>query len=174
MNYMEVEATLSNQHKDDELAYGKTGMDADLDTILVHNIIRTHSRIRPFIHGSLRRGKLTPAQLNTLLVLRAAEGKGLPMGEVGRRLVVTKSNVTGLVDRLQRQGLVVRARHRDRRATLVRLTRAGVRLLERTAPLQVGLSGYLAGCLTAQEKRALIRLLAKLRRELRLRQGGEA
>jgi len=154
---------------EDDLVYVHATMGTDLDTMVVFNLLRTHNYLSPFIDAGLRRQKLTSAQLNTLLVLRAAEPDGLPMGEIGRKLVVTKSNVTGLIDRLERQGLVARSRRSDRRSTLVRLTPEGAELLDRTAPRHAELISELTSCLTEEEKRTLVRLLTRLRRELRRR-----
>src|SRR4030095_10865917 len=54
--------------------------------------------------------------------------KGLKMGELGKRMMVTGGNVTGITDLLEREGLVERvADPGDRRARLVRLTGAGRR-----------------------------------------------
>jgi MarR family 2-MHQ and catechol resistance regulon transcriptional repressor len=144
-------------------------MGADLNAVLVFNLLRTHSYLSPFLNADLRRRRLTAAQFNTLLVLRAAGRDGLRMGEIGERLVVTKSNVTGLVDRLERDGLVRRGEQADRRATVVRLTDAGARLLDRAIPSHVELLSELTGCLAPREKKQLVRLLTKLRRELRRR-----
>ncbi len=155
----------------DDLAYVHAGIGADLDTVLVFNLLRTFSYLNPCLDAELRRLDLTAAQLNTLLSLRAAGGDGLLMGEIGQRLVVTKSNVTGLIDRLERDGLAARAEHPDRRATAVRITPAGAAMLDRTAPRMAALAGELTGCLAAAEKRTLARLLTKLRRELRRRRG---
>src|SRR5688572_7153953 len=53
-------------------------------------------------------------------------GEGLTMGELSRRLMVSNGNVTGLIDRLVAEGLVLRQiSPSDRRAQLVRLTPAG-------------------------------------------------
>jgi len=157
---------------DDDLADVRAGVGDDLDTMLVHNLLRTHSYLSPFIDAGLRRQNLTSAQLNVLLALRSAGVGGLQMGQIGERLVVTRSNVTGLIDRLERQGLVARTAHRDRRATVVRLTDAGEALLERTAPRHAEALAELTGCFSDDEKQTLIRLLSKLRRELRRRRGG--
>ena len=54
--------------------------------------------------------------------------KGLKMGELSRRMMVTGGNVTGITDMLEEEGLVERvADPADRRAWLVRLTPAGRR-----------------------------------------------
>jgi MarR family 2-MHQ and catechol resistance regulon transcriptional repressor len=95
------------------------------------------------------------------------------MGEIGQRLVVTKSNVTGLVSRLERRRLVLRSDHSDGRAKIVRLTRRGVHLLERALPQYEQVVGELTECLTEREKRTIVRLLTKLRRELRRRKREE-
>jgi len=160
---------MAGKHAEDDLAYVKTGAGAELDTVLVFNLLRTRGYLRPFIADYLRHQNLTSSQLNTLLVLQTAGPDGLLMSEIGQRLVVTKSNVTGLVDRLERQGLVCRSEHSDRRATVVRLADAGRELLQRTAPGHAELLSELTACLAVEEKQTLIRLLTKLRRELRLR-----
>jgi DNA-binding MarR family transcriptional regulator len=54
--------------------------------------------------------------------------KGLKMGELSKRMMVTGGNVTGITDMLEEEGLVERAADpADRRAWLVRLTPAGRR-----------------------------------------------
>lgn len=54
------------------------------------------------------------------------EPNGLRLGDLSRRMMVTNGNITGLIDRLVEEGLVVReADPDDRRAITVRLTRAG-------------------------------------------------
>ncbi|OYY12943.1 MAG: MarR family transcriptional regulator [Rhizobiales bacterium 35-68-8] len=54
------------------------------------------------------------------------EPNGLRLGDLSRRMMVTNGNITGLIDRLVEEGLVLReADPNDRRATTVRLTRAG-------------------------------------------------
>lgn len=54
------------------------------------------------------------------------ERGGLRLGELSRRMMVTNGNVTGLVDRLEADGLLVReTADGDRRVTIARLTRRG-------------------------------------------------
>jgi ATP-binding cassette subfamily B protein len=125
---------MAKRQTDDDLADVRASMGSDLDTMVVYNLLRAHTRLGPFIDADLRRQNLTSAQLNVLLALRGAGADGLRMGEIGRKLIVTKSNVTGLIDRLEGQGLVLRAEHRDRRATVIHLTDAGAALLKQTVP----------------------------------------
>ncbi len=59
---------------------------------------------------------------------------GMMMGELSRFLLVSNGNVTGIVDRLVSDGLVARAaRDGDRRAFIVRLTKAGTALFRQMA-----------------------------------------
>ena len=142
-------------------------VDDDLDAMTVFNLLRTHGRLVPMIDAGLREQRTTAAQFNALLVLQAAGPDGLRMGEIGKRLVVTRANVTGLVDRLERRGLVARCDQADRRATMVSLTDAGRSALKDTLPHYSRLAAQLTAGLTEREKRSLVRLLSKLRRELR-------
>lgn len=152
---------------DDEITLAGSEQDSDLDTMLVHNLLRTHARLVPLLELQLRRSDMTGAQLNALLALRAAGPAGLRMSEIGRRLVVTKSNVTGLVDRLERQGLVKRTTPADRRAIVVKLTPQGLAAIERSSAARGETLSRMTGCLSDRQKTTLIRLLTRLRRQLR-------
>lgn len=160
-------AAAGAKKRDDELTFVTEELGADLDALLVFSILRTHSYLSPLCDAALRGRHITGAQFNAMLLLRSAGKAGLKMGELGERLVVTKSNVTGLIDRMERQGLAERAGASDRRATVVRLTKAGRALLDRAAPRHAEQLSELTACLSAGEKRTLIRLHSKLRRELR-------
>jgi len=62
------------------------------------------------------------------------ECDGMLMSDLSRYLLVSNGNVTGIVDRLVSDGLIVRARREgDRRTSIVRLTEAGIALFERMA-----------------------------------------
>ncbi len=59
---------------------------------------------------------------------------GLSMGDISRWLMVSNGNVTGIVERLEREGLVHRQpRPEDRRSQLVRLTDTGFAAFESMA-----------------------------------------
>ena len=80
------------------------------------------------------RWDLSPSQFNVLNLLRLNRA-GLSQSDLGRQLIMHRSNVTGLVDRLERRGLVARREVRaDRRAYRVVLTRAGTRMLGKILP----------------------------------------
>ena len=159
-------------NKQVELADLPAGEELSLEAVLVFNVMRTHGVLGPLIDAGLRERRLTASQFNTLLVLQIAGADGLLMSEIGERLVVTRPNVTRLVNGLERVGLVERYEHEDRRASVVMLTRAGAKLVAQTLPRHREQLAELTDCLTRAEKKTLIELLSKLRRQLRRRKKG--
>jgi len=80
------------------------------------------------------RWDLSPSQFNVLNLLRF-NPSGLSQTDLSRQLIMHRSNVTGLLDRLEKRGLVARREvAADRRAYNVILTAAGVRLLREILP----------------------------------------
>jgi MarR family 2-MHQ and catechol resistance regulon transcriptional repressor len=137
-----------------------------LNSHLVHNILRTHHYVSPCIDRSLRDLNLSGIQLSVLLLLQSAP-EGLPLGEIGRQQVVTKANVTGLIDRLEQKGLVTRHTTDDRRVVLAKLTPEGARIVSDVLPKHNELLAQVGECLDDNEKHELIALLSKLRERMR-------
>jgi DNA-binding MarR family transcriptional regulator len=76
---------------------------------------------------------LTPQQHQTLLAIKGFPGRDhVTNGELAERLQVRHHSVVGLVNRLEAQGLIVRAQgESDRREFYITLTERGAELLER-------------------------------------------
>ena len=93
----------------------------------------------------------------------ARKQAGMTMTELSRYLMVSNGNVTGIIDRLVSEGMVVRSRHAgDRRATFVRLTPKGQQQFAIMAKAHEGwIAEILAGVDTA-ETESLIALLSAL------------
>lgn len=86
---------------------------------------------------------LTGAQYNVLNILSDTQ-QGLSQRELGDLLVVDRSNVTGLLDRLEKAGWVQRKDHpQDRRVYRVSLTGAGRELWEQVHPLYLSVVNQL-------------------------------
>jgi DNA-binding MarR family transcriptional regulator len=98
-------------------------------------------------------------------------GEGLTMGELSRRLMVSNGNVTGLIDRLVAEGLVIRqASPSDRRAQLVRLTSAGKAAFDAMIPKHQDFIAERFHGLARSELAELHRLLGKLKESFKARQ----
>ena len=74
---------------------------------------------------------LSSTQYNVLRILRGAS-EGLPCGEIGNRMVTRDSDITRVLDRLEKRSLVSRCREsKDRRTVWTRITPEGLELLAR-------------------------------------------
>lgn len=93
--------------------------------------------------------------------------EGLTMGALSRRLMVSNGNVTGLIDRAVADGLVERRpAPGDRRAQLVRLTRAGKRAFDAMTPAHAGWVNQMLGGVGRADMAALLDLLGTLKQSL--------
>lgn len=125
-------------------------------------ILRTAESLWNTSRVFFARWDLSPSQFNVLNLLRD-HGDGITQIELSRELITHRSNITGLVDRLEKRGLVRRtAMPRDRRAFLVRLTPAGRRLLQEILPCYHGAAEAVWGGLDAARADRLARDLDRL------------
>jgi DNA-binding MarR family transcriptional regulator len=74
---------------------------------------------------------LSASQFNVLRILRGAGKDGLACGEIGERMVARDPDITRLLDRLEKRGVIERSRDgRDRRVVTTRITDAGLKILK--------------------------------------------
>ena len=79
----------------------------------------------------LKTEDLSSTQYNVLRILRGAS-EGLPCGEIGNRMVTRDSDITRLLDRLERRALITRCREsKDRRMVTARIMPLGLKVLGR-------------------------------------------
>ena len=79
----------------------------------------------------VRTAGLTGTQYNVLRILRGAEPKGLACREIGERMISHDPDITRLLDRMEKHGLISRERQtQDRRVVKTRITAHGVALLK--------------------------------------------
>ena len=112
---------------------------------------------------------LTQAQFDVLMLLRYQTADGsADQTTLGWMLVVNRSNVTGLVDRMERDGPVTRRGDpADRRVRRVRMTPTGARLLERAEQAYAARTREVVSCLTPARLTALCGSLEAVRAALR-------
>lgn len=105
---------------------------------------------------------ITAAQYNVLSAL-AAEDEGISQRKLGDLLVVDRSNVTGLVDRMEKAGWVKRTDDPDdRRVYRVTLTAAGRRMWEKVSPQYEAVVGQVTKRLTGKQARETLQVLQRL------------
>lgn len=95
------------------------------------NVQRTANALSDEVGDLLRAHQLTPPQYNVLRILRGAGDKGLTASEIGDRMITRDPDVTRLVDRLEKRGLVERWRcTEDRRVVWTRVSPAGLAAIQ--------------------------------------------
>ena len=113
------------------------------------------------LEDDLEKLGVTPPQFYVLATIGYAGG--LPFGEIGAKMMVTVSNLTGIVDRLEEKKLVLRKRdEKDRRVVHVILTEKGAKLYKSTIPLFEKSVERIFIKLTAPEQKQLSTILRKL------------
>jgi DNA-binding MarR family transcriptional regulator len=105
---------------------------------------------------------LSPSQFNVLNVL-VDQAEGLSQTELSRRLIMHRSNVTGLVDRLEERGLVQRRECAgDRRAYRVVLSAAGRRRIREILPYYYGAAEEVWGSFPVEQTRVMLAALSEV------------
>lgn len=107
--------------------------------------------------------KITLAQFNVLRILKGAHPNGYPRGEIMRRMVESAPDVTRLIDRLIKEGLVERYESKeDRRLSLARITKKGINHLSKINPEVDKFISEYSSSLTKSEKEMLSNICEKL------------
>lgn len=136
----------------------------EVDQIL-EAILYLYTESRRLTKELARSVDLTGPQLT---VLKMLEGVGdLSLSELSERIRAQNSTVTGIIDRMEREGLVVRARStEDRRVVKIKLTDKGSKIARaiEVEPMEI-FRGALEG-LSPGEMRDLLKILTKIARRV--------
>lgn len=124
---------------------------------LVYRLMETH------VSKYLGKFGLSPIKFNVLAVIEfQSEPEGISQVEISKKAIVTPSNIARLLERMEKEGLVLRASHpRDRRINLVKNTPKARELLDLVWPDYQKLIKKLSDQITAGEQEQLSRILAK-------------
>jgi DNA-binding MarR family transcriptional regulator len=94
-------------------------------------LLRTTDMLTRGLVALLKAEDLSSNQYNVLRILRGSPG-GLPCGEIASRMITRDPDITRLLDRLEKRGLISRCREtKDRRMVMARITPDGLKLLGR-------------------------------------------
>jgi DNA-binding MarR family transcriptional regulator len=123
------------------------------------DLLRTTDMLSRGLVEILKAEDLSSTQYNVLRILRGAP-EGLPCGEIASRMITRDPDITRLLDRMEKRGLISRCREtKDRRMVMARITPEGLKLLGRLdEPVEEGHRRQL-GHLGRDRLRALTELL---------------
>jgi MarR family transcriptional regulator, 2-MHQ and catechol-resistance regulon repressor len=131
------------------------------------NLLYTYDVFHQLSARYMARYGLSKSTLNILMLLRHGSPEGMQLHELGELLLVSKANITGLIDHLEEKDLVKRVINaRDRRARFARITKKGEALLDEVLPVHYQNVKWLLNDLTTDDKQMLIKLLRKARASL--------
>lgn len=112
----------------------------------------------------LKAADISPTQYNVLRILRGSP-ESLSCSDIGNRMISRDPDITRLLDRLEKRGLVSRCREtKDRRMILTRITEAGLALLAQLDTPLLETHHLLLGHLGPEKLKALLGLLEEARR----------
>jgi DNA-binding MarR family transcriptional regulator len=95
------------------------------------DLLRTTDLLSRGLVRVLKTEDLSATQYNVLRILRGSPD-GLLCGEIANRMITRDPDITRLLDRLEKRGLISRRREtKDRRMVMARITREGLKLLAR-------------------------------------------
>lgn len=143
----------------------KAGHLTPAELLMWRTFLRAHAQATRALEAELLvEHELPLASYDVLLQLVEATDRSLRMTELADRVLISRSGLTRLVDRLEREQLVHRqACPSDARGTLAVLTDAGLQRLRAAAPTHLrGISEHVIGRFTAPEVVQLSALLGKL------------
>src|SRR5262245_40568953 len=150
-----------------EAALGKRLMSGrGTPELALREIVRSFGMLERVLHPYFARFGISGAQWGVLRNLHRAEEEGvreLRLTDLAGRLLVRPPSVTGIIDRLERAGLVARGEVRsDLRSKRVSLTGAGRNVVKQVLRGHANRIDALMAGLTAEEQDELRRLLGKL------------
>jgi DNA-binding MarR family transcriptional regulator len=150
----------------DELGLKKPVKHKGHETLL--NIFVTANLLIKEAQQLFRPFGLTEAQFDILMMLETQSDNGLlSQTELGHMLLVNRSNVTGLVDRVEQAGWVRRVPDGiDRRINLVEITESGRKILNNTKNVYMKRIEEITSVLSENEKRLLVEILEKIRKKI--------
>ncbi len=136
---------------------GKYHEEAVYSLALLYNIISDE------VSTYLTKYNLTIGKLNVLIAIKHHGGEeGIPQVEVSKHLIVTPSNMTNMVDKLEADGLVKRyPLEGDRRVNITKITKKGVDLLDGLWPGYTEVLKKQMEGLTKEKQKALANLLTE-------------
>jgi MarR family 2-MHQ and catechol resistance regulon transcriptional repressor len=136
------------------------------DAISAYLVIqRASSAVNRTVSKKLAQWKLSVAKYGVILQLY--DNETLPLSELSKLVFCGNSNLTALVDRMERDDLVKRVNHHsDRRIKEIRLTDKGRELVPKVIAEYRPFLHQMMTCLSPDEQQILIKILTRLRERL--------
>lgn len=152
----------------DEMGFPKPIKNKGHETLL--NIYVTATLLIKETQQFLRPFGLTDAQFDVLMMLATQSEDGtLNQTELSTMLLVNRSNITGLIDRMEQAGWVQRLSEAgDRRINRIGMTESGQALLNSAKEVYFRRVDEITSVLAEREETSLCEILERIRKQVRL------
>ena len=138
-----------------------------LSSRTILDLIFTSDVLQQILARRLAEFGLSKSTFNILMLLKHGSPDGMQLHDLGELLLVSRANITGLIDHLEQKGYVQRVVDTvDRRARYAKITQRAKELLDRVAPVHFANSAILLQDMALAEKQSLVELLRKTRESL--------
>lgn len=134
------------------------------------NVYFTASILKKRADAIFRTLGLTDVQFNVLMLLvyQGGEDGGLSQAQLSEMMLVNRANITTLIDRMEKAGLVARTSDsQDRRTNIIKLTAKGKNLYTKAEPYYDQQIKKMMTGLNREEQKKLIATLEKVRAGLK-------
>jgi DNA-binding MarR family transcriptional regulator len=134
------------------------------------NVYYTATCLKKQAGEFFQRFGLTDVQFNLMMLLRHQSGArgGLSQAHLSDMMLVNRADITSLVDRMEKSGLVLRtATPEDRRYNVVKLSTRGRKLLTQVEPLYAKEVKKIMAAFGEAEQKRLITMLEKIRSSIK-------
>jgi DNA-binding MarR family transcriptional regulator len=154
--------------------FHELGLKENTDRIneeIIYNTAHAYTFIDAFVGQLLSAYKLSTAKFNILMVVKhIGSEKGLSQHEISKLLFVTTSNMTRMIDKLEKSGYVKRINQEgDRRVNLIKITKEGSELLDAIWPhYKDRVDKLMESQFSKTEKHQLNKLLEKFKRVVKV------
>src|SRR5262245_12058859 len=137
---------------------------ASLNHEALLSLVRTSALMQKLSDRFFSQFGLTDVQFNIMMILKEAGDAGLSEQQLSEHLIVTKSNVVGLVDRLERSGYVRRMAHpSDRRFNQIVLTPRGSAIVSKIEKQYFSEVDRMMNALSTTQKKSVIQAMESIR-----------
>ncbi|MGL1885539.1 MAG: MarR family transcriptional regulator [Reichenbachiella sp.] len=135
---------------------------------LILSLVKTVDLLKTGFDSLLKEHDLTLAQFNILRICRGAQGEGRTCSDITERMLTKVPDVTRLLDRMVKKGLVKRERcTSDRRIVWIFITDSGLDVINKVVPIVEHFTDIITGQISEQDITQSIQTINALRTNIK-------
>ena len=138
-----------------------------ISTKLIVSFTRTASLLEEVFDRFYKKFKMSKPQFSALYLIYLSGDEGMMLSSLGDEMVVSRANITSLVDRMEARGIIKRVINpNDRRSIKAVITEEGRKIIDSVLPSHKIFSEEVLDFLNENEKKRIIELLERVQKEL--------